>query len=83
MSHHMCKGIPVHTTIDNNDRVQEILTGKGTTHDTNMTLFQSICEGLFLSLFENLTLISAFNVFDLRVKRTVCSIAISLFCRLF
>ena len=71
----MCKGIPVHTTIDNNDRVQEILTGKGTTHDTNMTLFQSICEGLFLSLFESL--------FDLRVKRTVCSIAISLFCRLF
>ena len=47
MSNHMCKGIPVHTTVDNNDGVQETLTGKGKTHDTNMTLFQPICEGLF------------------------------------
>ena len=39
ISNHMCKGIPVHTTIDNNDGAQETLTGKGTTHDTNMILF--------------------------------------------
>ena len=47
MSNHMCKGIPVHATINNNDGVQYTLTGKGTTHDTNMTLFQPICKGLF------------------------------------
>ena len=46
MSNHMCKGIPVHATIDSNEVVQETLTGKGTTHDTNITLFQPICEGL-------------------------------------
>ena len=31
MTNHMCKGIPVHATIDNNDGVQETLTGKGMT----------------------------------------------------
>ena len=47
MSNKMCKGIPVHATIDNNDGVQETLTGKGSTHDTNMILFQPICKSLF------------------------------------
>ena len=47
MSNHMCRGIPVCATIDNNDGVQEALTGKGATHDTNMTLFQPIFERLF------------------------------------
>ena len=63
----------INATIDNNDGVQETLTGKGATHDTNMTLFQPICESLFLSLFENLTILSGFNVFEMSVKRTVCS----------
>ena len=75
MSNHMCKGIPVHAAIDNNDGVQQTLTGKGTTHDTNMTLFQSVCESLSWSLFENVTIFSAFNVIEMCVKRTVCSIA--------
>ena len=79
----MCRGIPVHITIDNNDGVQETLAGNGTTHDTNMTLFQAICEGLFWSLLENLTLISAFNMFEMRVKRSVCSIEIFWFFCLF
>ena len=43
MSNRKCKGIPVHAAIDNNDGVQETVTGKGTTHDTNMTLFQPVC----------------------------------------
>ena len=47
MSNHMCRGIPVCATIDNNDGVQEALTGKGATHDTNMTLFRPIFERLF------------------------------------
>ena len=48
ISNHMIKKVPVHATIDNNDGVQETLTGKGTTHDTNMTLFQPLCTGLLL-----------------------------------
>ena len=34
------KGICTHSTVDNNDGNQETLTGAGTTHDTNKTLFQ-------------------------------------------
>ena len=34
------KGVCTHSTLDNNDGKQETLTGKGTTHDTNKTLFQ-------------------------------------------
>ena len=47
MSNHMCKGVPVHATINNNDGVQVTLTGNGTAYDTNITFFQSICKGLF------------------------------------
>ena len=36
----MRKGICTHSTVDNNDGKQETLTGAGTTHDTNKTLFQ-------------------------------------------
>ena len=36
----MRKGITTHSTVDNNDGRQETLTGAGTTHDTNQTLFQ-------------------------------------------
>ena len=36
----MRKGVTTHSTIDNNDGRQETLTGAGTTHDTNKTLFQ-------------------------------------------
>ena len=34
------KGVTTHSTIDNNDGQQETVTGSGTTHDTNKTLFQ-------------------------------------------
>ena len=37
----MRKGIPTHSTVDNNDGRQETMTGAGTTHDTNQTLFQT------------------------------------------
>ena len=79
----MCIGIPVHAITDNNGGLQETLTGKGTTHDANITFFQPICEGLFWSLFENLTLIPAFNMFEMRVKKTVYSITIFQFSCLF
>ena len=36
----MMKGVSTHSTVDNNDGRQETLTGVGTTHDTNQTLFQ-------------------------------------------
>ena len=41
----MAKGIATHTTIDNNDGRQETMTGKGTTHDSNRTLFQPLLQG--------------------------------------
>ena len=34
ISKHMLKTVPVYATIDNNDRVQDALTRKGTIHDT-------------------------------------------------
>lgn len=34
------KGIATHSTLDNNDGQQETMTGSGTTHDTNITMFQ-------------------------------------------
>ena len=34
------KGVTTHCTIDNNDGRQETMTGSGTTHDTNITIFQ-------------------------------------------
>ena len=33
-------GVTTHSTIDNNDGRQETMTGSGTTHDTNKTIFQ-------------------------------------------
>ena len=36
----MRKGVVTHSTMDNNDGRQESVTGAGTTHDTNQTLFQ-------------------------------------------
>ena len=36
----MRKGVTTHSTLDNNDGRQETVTGAGTTHDTNKTLFQ-------------------------------------------
>ena len=41
------KGVPVYAAIDNNDGVQETLTGKDTNYDTNMSPFQPICKDLF------------------------------------
>jgi hypothetical protein len=38
----MAKGLTTHATIDNNDGRQETMTGKGTTHDSNRTLFQPL-----------------------------------------
>ena len=37
---YFCKGVTTHSTIDNNDGHQVTLTGSGTTHDTNKTVFQ-------------------------------------------
>ena len=34
--------VPTHVTLDNNDGVQETITGRETTHDTNITIFQTI-----------------------------------------
>ena len=53
ISNHMRKCIPVDAAIDNNDGVQKTLTGKDTTYDTNMTLFQHIskvCSEVFLKI---------------------------------
>ena len=36
----MRKGVVCHSTLDNNDGRENTLTGLGTTHDTNVTLFQ-------------------------------------------
>ena len=36
----ICKAVPTHSSIDNNDGGQEMLTGYGTTHHTNSLLFQ-------------------------------------------
>jgi hypothetical protein len=41
----MAKGLTTHATIDNNDGKQETMTGKGTTHDSNRTLFQPLLPG--------------------------------------
>ena len=35
-----CKGVTTHSKITNNDDRQETMTGSGTTHDTNITMFQ-------------------------------------------
>jgi len=40
MLSNMRKGVTTYSTIDNNDGNQETMTGSGTTHDTNKTLFQ-------------------------------------------
>ncbi len=42
------KGFPLHSSIDNNDGRQETVTGAGTTHDTNSTLFQQFIPGQFI-----------------------------------
>ena len=83
ISNHMRKCIPVYSAIYINDGVQKTLTGKDTTYDTNMRLFQHISKDLFWSLFENLTILSSFNVFEMYVKKTLYSITIFRFCRLF
>ena len=38
------KGVTTHSTIDNNDGRQETMTGSGTTHDTNITMFQLLTK---------------------------------------
>ena len=43
-------GISTHAAIDNNDGNQETTTGKGTSHDTNMTILQPLIKGSLLSL---------------------------------
>ena len=40
MLSNMRRGVVTHSTMDNNDGRQESVTGFGTTHDTNQTLFQ-------------------------------------------
>ena len=46
----MAKGIATHATINNNDGRQETMTGKGTTHDSNRTLFQPLLPGNVIRL---------------------------------
>lgn len=38
------KGLPLHSTIDNNDGRQDTITGSGTTHHTNCTFFQPMLK---------------------------------------
>ena len=38
------KGVVTHSLLDNNDGRQETMTGSGTTHDTNKTLFQLLTK---------------------------------------
>ena len=45
VARNLAKGIATHATIDNNDGRQETATGKGTTHDTNCTIFQPLLPG--------------------------------------
>ena len=45
MHKRLFKGISLHSSIDNNDGRQETMTGAGTTHDTNKTLFQPLIPG--------------------------------------
>ena len=47
----LVKGISTHATIDINDGRQETSTGKGTTHDTNCTIFQPLLPGMVLLQF--------------------------------
>ena len=42
----LVRNLPTHVTIDNNDGSQETVTGKGTTHDTNRTIFQPVLKGM-------------------------------------
>ena len=61
ISKSMLKKLPLHAMIDNNDDMQGTLTEKNTTHDANMTLFQSLCKGLRFLVnvsFRNFLLIS-------------------------
>ena len=62
---------------------KHLLNGLAMHMTTNMTLFQPLYEVLLCSLFENLTILSAFNVFGICVKITACSVGIFWFCPLF
>ena len=41
----LLKNIATHVTIDSNDGVQETITDKDITHDTNTTIFQLLYNG--------------------------------------
>ena len=40
----LLENVAIYVTVDNNGAVQETITGKGTTHDTNITRFQLLCS---------------------------------------
>ena len=44
----LMKRIATHVTLDNNDGREETSTGRGTMHDTNFTIFQSILHGKYI-----------------------------------
>ena len=44
----LMKRIATHVTLDNNDGREETSTGRGTTHDTNFTIFQPILHGKYI-----------------------------------
>ena len=44
----LMKRIATHVTLENNDGKEETLTGRGTTYDTNFTIFQPILHGKYI-----------------------------------
>ena len=44
----LMKRIATHVTLDNNDGREETSSGRGTTHDTNFTIFQPISHGKYI-----------------------------------
>ena len=44
----LMKRIATHVTLDNNDGREETSTGRGTIHDTNFTIFQSVLHGKYI-----------------------------------
>eukprot|EP00795_Rhopilema_esculentum_P014831 gene14831-5948_t len=68
----MAKGIATHATIDKNDGCQDTITGAGTTHDTNRTLFQPVLASWKPpQLFPNHEDDDEFDLLELCLKRDV------------
>ena len=44
----LMKRLATHVTLDNNDGRAKTSTGRGTTHDSNFTIFQPILHGKYI-----------------------------------